>query len=34
MTVQFTSRDRFDKFFVGLLLLVSTVLDRHFFTLQ
>lgn len=33
MYVQFTSRDRYDKFFIGFLLLVSTVLDRHFFTL-
>jgi hypothetical protein len=33
MYVQFSSRDRFDKFFIGFLLLVSTVLDRHFFTL-
>jgi hypothetical protein len=34
MYVQFNSRDRFDKFFIGFLLLVSTVLDRHFFTLH
>ena len=34
MYVQFTSRDRFDKFFLGFLLLVSTVLDRHYFTLS
>lgn len=34
MYIQFSSRDRFDKFFIGFLLLVSTVLDRHYFTLQ
>ena len=33
MNVNFTSRDRFDKFFIGFLLLASTTLDRHYFTL-
>jgi hypothetical protein len=34
MMLQFGSRDRLDKFFMGLIVIISGVLDRHYFTLS
>lgn len=34
MMLQFGSRERLDKFFMGLIVVINGVLDRHYFTLS
>jgi hypothetical protein len=33
MHLSFGAKDRLDKFFMGFIVIVSTVLDRHFFAI-